>query len=162
MKLSQIQINTLEKLMITSGKKGNLPNGAILIDRKGKIICKGESLVATNKDATAHAERMVIEKVCKKIKSPIIPHYKLVSVFEPCLMCLSAAYWAGIKEIYYIIPACKYWDAIPWVSESKKINKNDLAGKFSEKIKLEHLGEYEKEFSKIFDEYAKNLILRNI
>ncbi len=162
MKLSQIQINTLKKLTITSGKKGNLPNGAILVDAKGKIIGKAESLVATNKDATAHAERLVIEKVCKKNKSPIVPRYKLVSVFEPCLMCLSAAYWAGIKEIYYIIPACKYWDAMPWSSESKKINKNDLVGKFSEKIKLEYLGEYEKEFSKIFDEYVKNLISRNI
>lgn len=162
MKLSQIQINILKKLMMTSGKKGNLPNGAILIGAKGKIIGKAESLVATNRDATAHAERLVIEKVCKKSKSPLIPRYKLISVFEPCLMCLSAVYWAGIKEVYYIIPAYKYWNAIPWVSESKKINKNDLIDKFSEKINFEHLGIYEKEFSKIFDEYVKHLISRNI
>jgi len=162
MKLKIEQIKTLKKLTILAGKKGNLPNAAIIIDDVGNIIGQSQSLVATNKDATAHAERLLIEKVCKKNKSCVIPQYKLISVFEPCLMCLSAAFWAGIKEAYYIIPASKYWNKIPWASESKKINKQELVSKFSEKIKFIQLKTYERDFEKIFDEYVSNLISRDV
>lgn len=161
MELNQTQIKILKDLMIASGKKGNLPNSAILIDNAGKIAGESGSLVATSKDATAHAERLVIEKVCKMSNSPMIPQYKLISVFEPCLMCLSATWWAGIKEVYYIIPASKYWDSIPWAAEGKNIDKNDLINKFSEKMKFKHLSEYEKDFSGVFDDYIKNIISRN-
>ena len=149
MKLSTEQIKTLKKLTILAGKKGNLPNAAIIIDNDGNIIGQSQSLVATSKDATAHAERLVIEKVCKANKSCVIPQYKLISVFEPCLMCLSASFWAGVKEVYYIIPASKYWNEIPWISESKKINKQDLIAKFSEEIRFIHLRSYEKDFVNI-------------
>lgn len=147
--------------MISSGEKGNLPNASIII-KNDFIAGQSESLVATNKDATAHAERLAIEQVCKKNRSPLIPEHQLVSVIEPCLMCLAAAYWAGIKKIYYIIPASKYWDKIPWITESKTVNKNRLVEKFLEKVRYKHLAEFEDDFCKIFNKYVDKVIPREI
>lgn len=162
MKLTNEQIDKLKSLAINSAKKRNLPNGAIIISQNGKIIDFSESLVATNTDATAHAERLVIEKVCKKEKSPVIPQYILITILEPCLMCLSACYWAGIKEIYFLIPSSRYSKKLPWITESKKLDKKMLIKKFEEKINYCHLKEYEEEFVAIFDKFIKKVIKRNI
>ncbi len=153
MELTKEQLKVLERLTIDSGKKGNLPNAAILIKGR-KIIGKSGSYVASKKDATAHAERLVIEKVCKKEKRFLLPEYSLVTVFEPCLMCFGAAYWVGIKKVYYIIPAKKYIKEIPWCGESKKLNKDKLTRKLAEPFRIIHLKKYMKEFTKIFDDYA--------
>ncbi len=65
MKLSKKIIEELKQLVIVSGKKGHLPNGAVLIDSKThKLLTSSPSLVAMNNDATAHAERLVISQYC--------------------------------------------------------------------------------------------------
>lgn len=160
MKLTDCQLTELKRLMISSGKKHNLPNAAIVISESGEIIGASESLVATNLDATAHAERLVISKVCKKEKSPTIPHYNLIAVLEPCLMCISAAYWAGIKNIYFIIPSSRYYDKLPWITESKKLKKAKVVAWFEERIGYYHLEKFEKEFVKIFDQFVNKVIKR--
>ncbi len=162
MKLIEPHLRILKKLAISSGKKGNLPNSAIIINKDGVIKGYSESLVATNTDATAHAERLVIEKVCKKNHLPVIPEYNLITILEPCLMCISASYWAGIKNIYYIISSSKFYNDLPWITESKKINKIQLINQFEEKINIIHLKEYETEFIKLFSSYIKRVIKRPI
>lgn len=161
MKLSPELIKALKELALSSGEKHNLPNAALIVNKKGGIIGSSESLVATNTDATAHAERLVIEKVCKKEKSPLIPNYILLTVLEPCLMCLAAAYWAGIKKIYYIIPSSRYFSQIPWITESKNINKKNLVKKFAEPVVYQAIKSYQKEFEELFDKYINKVIKRN-
>ena len=154
MNLTQKQINTLKELMTNSARKGNLPNSGLVIENE-KTIATAESLVVTNHDATAHSERMLVEKVCKAKRNNYTPGLSLVTVCEPCLMCMSACAWAGYKIIAYIIPASKYINKIPWISDNMKVDKQEIANTFSEPIKLIHLLQYEVEFSKIFEiEYA--------
>lgn len=160
MNLSQEQLGILQKLARSSGEKANLPNAAIIVGKNGSIIESSESLVATNTDATAHAERLVIEKVCKKLKSPIIGGHALITVLEPCLMCLSACYWAGIQNLYYIIPSEKYRDKIPWITESKKIVKQKLSTELEPPVRLVHLKQHEEIFEEIFDSYLERVIPR--
>ena len=158
--LTKQQIRKLKQLSIDSAKKRNLPNGAILVDDKNQIVSFSQSLVASNTDATAHAERLVIEKYCKKVKSPIVKNIKLITVIESCLMCLSACYWAGIDEVYYILPASFYWEKIPWLIESKQIDKQKLINQFEPPVKLFWLKDLVDEFKPIFEEYVKNVISR--
>ncbi len=161
MKLPNNIIEELKQLMIVSGKKGNLPNGAVLIDSKThKLLASSPSLVATKNDATAHAERLVISQYCQKIKKPFFENAILITVFEPCLMCLSAAYWAGIKEVWFIIPASAFWDKIPWMAEGKKLNKQKILKKFNPPLTLKHLSAYEKEFTQIAEAYLERVIKR--
>ena len=143
MKLTGEQTKLLKKLMINSARKGNLANSGLVLE-KGKTIASAESLVVTNNDATAHSERMLVEKVCKMKKSNYTPGLTMVTVVEPCLMCMSACAWAGYKEIAFIIPAKKYIDQIPWMAETKGVDKRKIAKSFSEPINLIHLNQYEK------------------
>ncbi len=153
MKLTQSQIRILRELVTDSGKKGNLPNAAIVVEGKN-ILGSSGSYVASDKDATAHAERLVIQKVCKREKKFLLPKCALITVFESCLMCFGAAYWAGIKSVYYIIPAKMYIDEIPWCGESKKLDKRKLSKLLSEPIKFVHMKAYTKLFSGFFDSYS--------
>lgn len=157
MKLSQQQIQELKELMVNSAKKGNLANSGLVIE-DGKTIATAESWVVTNHDATSHSERMLVEKVCKAKGNNYTPGLTMVTVCEPCLMCMSACAWAGYKTITYIIPASKYIEKIPWMSENTKIDKQEVAKTFSEPIELIHLAQYEDEFSKIFEVEMANLL----
>lgn len=76
------------------------PFGAIIV-KDGVIIGKGVNRVTTNLDPTAHAEIMAIRSACQHLKSFKLNNSILYSSCEPCPMCLSAAYWAGIGAIYF-------------------------------------------------------------
>jgi len=160
MELTKEQIQKLKELAIDSANKKNLPNAALMIDGNEIIESEG-SYPASTPDATAHAERTIISKTCKKTNKFLLQaKYAIVSVFEPCLMCIGAAYWAGIKKIYYIIPASKYVNKIPWATESKTIDKHKLIEQFNERMEIIKLDKYEKEFTALFDEYVAKTVKR--
>ena len=84
------------------------PFGAVITDKEGNIIAKGNNMVLKNNDPTAHAEVTVIREACKKLGIYDLSGYVLYTSCEPCPMCLSAIIWANIKEVYY---ACTRDDA---------------------------------------------------
>ena len=84
------------------------PFGAVIVDKEGKIIAKGNNMVLKNNDPTAHAEVTVIREACRKLGTYDLSGYILYTSCEPCPMCLSAIIWANIKEVYY---ACTRNDA---------------------------------------------------
>ena len=143
--------------MINSAKKGNLANSGIVLER-GTQIASAESWVVSSTDATAHSERMLVAEVCKSKRTNYTPGLTMISVVEPCLMCLSACSQAGYKEIAFIIPAEKYVKKIPWMTDIRKFDKGDIARKFSKPIKYTHLKEYENEFSDVFEEVMSHLL----
>ena len=76
------------------------PFGAI-ITKNNIIIAESSNSVIPDKDPTAHAEMCAIRSACKKLDSHCLNGCVLYTSCEPCCMCLSACYWAGIKEVYY-------------------------------------------------------------
>nr|VFK14282.1 MAG: tRNA(Arg) A34 adenosine deaminase TadA [Candidatus Kentron sp. LPFa]VFK30153.1 MAG: tRNA(Arg) A34 adenosine deaminase TadA [Candidatus Kentron sp. LPFa] len=81
------------------------PNPFVAIIAIGnEIICEADNRVYPGNDPTAHAEVMAIRAACRKLETPIIPQCTLYTSCEPCAMCFSAAWWAGIREIYYVFP----------------------------------------------------------
>ncbi len=143
--------------MIISAKKGNLANSGIVLEN-GIVIASAESWVVTECDATAHSERMLVGNVGKLKHTNYTPGLTMVSVVEPCVMCMSACSQAGYKEICYIIPAQRYLDKIPWMSDTNKIDKKKLASQFSSPLKFVHLNEYEEEFAKVFEKVMNRLL----
>jgi len=143
--------------MTSSARKGNLANAALVLDGAGRVLAASESLVNTDCDATAHAERLLVGRICKEMKSnskkgsSATPGLAMVTVCEPCLMCLAACALAEYKAIYYIIPAEKYIDKIPWLSENMKIDKQQIARTFSDPVELVRLDCHEGEFSELFE-----------
>lgn len=125
------------------------PFGAVIIDKEGNIISKGNNEVLKNNDPTAHAEVVAIRNACKKLNTYDLSDYILYTSCEPCPMCLSAIIWSNIKEIYY---ACSREDAAKigfrddLIYEYLKGNNKDL-------INLKQIDR--KNCIELFDEYKK-------
>ena len=76
------------------------PFGAVIV-RAGKIIARGWNQVLKNNDPTCHAEMVAIRKACRRLKNYSLAGCAIYVNCEPCPMCLSALYWAGIDKIYF-------------------------------------------------------------
>ena len=79
---------------------GGGPFGAVIVLGSEIIAEAGNTVVPTN-DPTAHAEVNAIRQACQKLKTFELTNAVIYASCEPCPMCLSAIYWAGIKKIYY-------------------------------------------------------------
>lgn len=80
--------------------RGGGPFGAVIV-RDGEILATGVNSVTIDNDPTAHAEVNAIRHACKAIGSFSLKGCVVYSSCEPCPMCLSALYWAGVKKIFY-------------------------------------------------------------
>lgn len=87
-------------LSIESVATGGGPFGAVII-KDGKVIATGTNRVTANCDPTAHAEVSAIRNACAALKDFKLSGCTVYSSCEPCPMCLSALYWAGVEKIFY-------------------------------------------------------------
>lgn len=81
-------------------KNGGGPFGAV-IAKEGEVIATGVNRVTANNDPTAHAEVSAIRAACQKLQNFKLEGCVVYSSCEPCPMCLSALYWAGVSKIFY-------------------------------------------------------------
>lgn len=88
------------ELSIENIDSGGGPFGAIIV-RNGELIAKGANRVVPNNDPTAHAEVVAIRNACQKLHTFDLRGCTVYTSCEPCPMCLSALYWAGIERICY-------------------------------------------------------------
>ncbi len=87
-------------LSIESVANGGGPFGAVIV-RDGEVIATGTNRVTATCDPTAHAEVSAIRAACAKLKEFKLTGCTIYSSCEPCPMCLSALYWAGVERIFY-------------------------------------------------------------
>ena len=79
---------------------GGGPFGAVIV-KDGEVIATGTNRVVPNSDPTAHAEVTAIRNACKKLGKFKLDGCTIYSSCEPCPLCLSALYWAGVERICY-------------------------------------------------------------
>ena len=87
-------------LSIQNVANGGGPFGAVIV-RDDKIVATGVNRVTANNDPTAHAEVSAIRAACQKEGSFKLEGCTIYTSCEPCPMCLSAIYWAGLSRICY-------------------------------------------------------------
>ncbi len=87
-------------LSIESVANGGGPFGAVIV-RNGDVIATGSNRVTKSCDPTAHAEVSAIREACTKEQNFKLEGCTCYTSCEPCPMCLSALYWAGISRIVY-------------------------------------------------------------
>lgn len=88
------------QLSVDNVDNGGGPFGAVIV-RDGEVIATGTNRVVPNTDPTAHAEVMAIRNACAKLGTFQLTGCTVYSSCEPCPMCLSALYWAGVSRICY-------------------------------------------------------------
>ncbi|AGO85568.1 Nucleoside deaminase [Pandoravirus salinus] len=74
---------------------------AAILGPDGAVVAHGRNRVFDTCDPTAHAEIEAIRAACRTRGSIALDDCVLCSNAEPCPMCLSAAYWAGVRLVYY-------------------------------------------------------------
>ena len=88
------------KLSYDNIDKGGGPFGAIIV-KGDEVISTGANSVTLLNDPTAHAEVLAIRNACAQLKDFRLTDCIVYSSCEPCPMCLSALYWAGVKKIFF-------------------------------------------------------------
>ena len=87
-------------LACESVDRGGGPFGAVIV-KDGEVIAAAANSVTLDNDPTAHAEVNAIRRACSALGSFKLEGCVVYSSCEPCPMCLSALYWAGVSRIYY-------------------------------------------------------------
>lgn len=83
------------------------PFGSVIV-RDGEIVGRGNNMVTSTNDPTAHAEITAIRDACRRLNTYDLTGCDIYASCEPCPMCLTAIYWARIRNIYF---ACTRKDA---------------------------------------------------
>ena len=83
--------------------KGHGPFLAAIYDSNGNLVAKAANNVVNKSCSNNHAEMNVIQLAEKRLGAYDLSQYDL-SIYvtsEPCMMCLGAIMWSGIKAVYY-------------------------------------------------------------
>ncbi|XP_024363080.1 guanosine deaminase [Physcomitrium patens] len=76
------------------------PFGAVIV-RDGEIVAQAHNEVLKQKDPTAHAEIVAIQKACKKLGKIELSDCVIYSSCEPCPMSFAAMYLARLPRLVY-------------------------------------------------------------
>src|ERR1700748_3590652 len=79
---------------------GGAEVGAVLV-RDGTVLCAGFNESEMRHDPTAHAEMVVIRRLCAELQTSSLEGFTLYCTLQPCGMCTMACLWAGISRIVY-------------------------------------------------------------
>jgi tRNA(adenine34) deaminase len=93
----------LKLVQIAKASNPTYPFAAMIIDNKtGKILCTGVNKANANHNPILHGEIDAInECVIKYGKKINWSTSTLLTIAEPCPMCMSAIIWAGISKVVY-------------------------------------------------------------
>ena len=115
LKYMQIAIKEAKK----AAKRGDVPVGAVIV-YKNKIIAKAHNKKQLRKNSLKHAELLVINKACKKLKTWHLDECTIYVTLEPCMMCTGAIIESRIKKIYYATKSDKYGSLNKITKKNKK------------------------------------------
>lgn len=79
-------------------RQGELPFGAVLVGSDDQVVLEERDRVAEFRDPTRHAETHLVKQACMHF-GPDLNAYTLYTTCEPCAMCFTTAWLAGIRRI---------------------------------------------------------------
>lgn len=80
---------------------GEVPVGALIIDKNGEVISKAYNLRENKKNAVAHAEVLAIKQACEALGDWRLSGCTLYVTLEPCPMCTGAIVNSRIKRVVF-------------------------------------------------------------
>lgn len=122
-----------------SATAGSFPAGAVIVAED-----LGEpptySTISGNTADFRHAELKAIEGVVKQLQRNL-DGVILYASMEPCIMCLTAAYWSGIRKIVYAIPKSR----VKADYYGTELTTEEVNSKLLEPLDIIHLEELEEQ-----------------
>ncbi|WP_366919464.1 tRNA adenosine(34) deaminase TadA [Hydrocarboniphaga sp.] len=80
---------------------GEVPVGAVLVDRNGEIVAEGWNLPISLHDASAHAEMLALRSAGQKLGNYRLAGTTLYVTLEPCVMCAGAIIHARVSRLVF-------------------------------------------------------------
>ena len=84
----------------------DVPIGAVIV-REGEVLAAACNERELRKDATAHAEMLVLREAGRKLGGWRITDAVLYVTIEPCAMCAGAIVWARLPRVVFGAPDAK-------------------------------------------------------
>jgi tRNA(adenine34) deaminase len=81
--------------------RGEVPVGACVVASDGSVLARAGNRTLELKDATAHAEMLVLREAAKTLDSERLIDCDLYVTLEPCAMCAGAISHARIRRVYF-------------------------------------------------------------
>jgi len=95
-------MNRAIELAQAAGDAGEVPVGAVIVDRNGNsIVAEGENRKERDKDPTAHAEIIAIRAASKALQDWHLDRCTIYVTLEPCPMCAGAIVQARLGLLVY-------------------------------------------------------------
>ncbi|MFF5996943.1 nucleoside deaminase [Lysinibacillus sp. KU-BSD001] len=88
------------ELAIQNVQEGGQPFGAVLV-KDDQIVAEGVNELHKSYDVSGHAELLAMRRAQEKMQTHQLTGYTMYASGEPCAMCLTAMYFAGVDTIFY-------------------------------------------------------------
>ncbi|MFM1909765.1 MAG: hypothetical protein RLZZ545_463 [Actinomycetota bacterium] len=85
----------------TAAKSGDVPVGAIVVNKDGVVVGKGSNEREANNDPTAHAEIVAIRNAATRLQNSRLDGCILIVTLEPCAMCAGAIAQSRISHVIF-------------------------------------------------------------
>jgi len=85
----------------SAAKTGDVPVGAIVINKDGVILGKGSNEREANNDPTAHAEIVAIRSASARLQNSRLDGCTMIVTLEPCAMCAGAIAQSRISHLIF-------------------------------------------------------------
>jgi len=82
-------------------RTGDVPVGAIILNKDGIVIGKGSNEREAENDPTAHAEIVAIRNAASRLQNSRLDGCTLVVTLEPCAMCAGAIAQSRISHLIF-------------------------------------------------------------
>lgn len=84
-----------------AAERGEVPVGAVVVARDGRIVSQAGNRTRELHDPTAHAEVLAIREACRRLGSERLIGHDLYVTLEPCAMCAAAISFARVRRLYF-------------------------------------------------------------
>ncbi len=86
---------------LEAGRAGDIPIGAVVLNRDGEIIAAAHNEREAANDPTAHAEVLALRRAGEVLGDWRLDECTLVVTLEPCPMCAGAAVMSRVERVLF-------------------------------------------------------------
>lgn len=88
-------------LAVAARDQGEVPIGALLVDRLGRVLAESANRPIADCDPSAHAEILVLRAAGRRLANYRLPGTTLYVTLEPCAMCAGALVHARVERLVF-------------------------------------------------------------
>jgi tRNA(Arg) A34 adenosine deaminase TadA len=101
------------ELAIAARQAGDMPFGALLVDRAGQVLAEDRNTVVTERDVSGHPELKLARWAGRELDRRTTLETSMYTSCEPCAMCKGAIARAGLGRVVFALAGDQLHDLKP-------------------------------------------------